>query len=193
VVLGVVEHEGLAVGLAVVEGVANLHRRVVGRRLEVVEELDHLLEPLLAGRAERAPGDVEARVGVDAQPEHVDVVAEVGEGDRLADVPHARRLAQLRFVLVLLFVDLEEDEAAIARTNDEVDVGVLLLAGHEVAREGAAVVEVDFADELTWVGHDAALEGLRVPGEDERVLHGLFLLLLALDAFLGVPTLFVGC
>ena len=94
---------------------------------------------------------------------------------------------------MLLLVDLEEDEATVARTNDEVDVGVLLLAGHEVAREGAAMIKVDFTDELARDGDGAALERLDVASEDQRVLHGLFLLLLALNTSLRVPTLLVLC
>ena len=63
---------------------------------------------------------------------------------------------------MLLLVDFKEDEAAIRRGEYDIDVGILFLAGHEVAREGTVGVKVDLAAKLARGWHSAARKGLDV-------------------------------
>ena len=63
---------------------------------------------------------------------------------------------------VLFLVNLEEHNATVGRVDDEIDVGTLFLAGHEVTRKSTAVVKVYLADKLARGRHAAALEGFNV-------------------------------
>lgn len=170
--------------IVVVVRVPDLHRRVRRRLLQRVQELDHLLAALRRLEVGVFAVPPEVSIRMEAQPEHVHLLARQHDG--LADVPHARRLAQLTVRLVLALVDLQKDQPTAWAAHHEVDVRKLLLAMCKLAAERAAVVEVHLAHKLAWRRSAAALKAFGVPSEHQRLLHRFFLALAPLATLGGV-------